>query len=327
MKRAIVLATVFVFCLVSIGVAFGADTISLNLGHTASTAHHYHTSSEKFAQLVNERTNGQVEINIFPASQLGSLPDMTESTMLGTQDMVLTAGPILGNMIPEFQALYMPYIFRDYDHINKFDNSEASAILGDKLKENGAVVLGWLENGYRVITNNRQAIEKPADMEGMKLRVGKAQMAIDTFKLLKVNPTPISISELYTALQLGTVDGQENPSGRVLNAKYYEVQKYLSITHHQHVFEPLIMNKDKFESMPANIQKVILETAAEVALMDRQAVSEKELSELEALKEKGMAVNEVDMPAFQAAMSSLYEKYASERGEEWQKLIDLIKKL
>lgn len=327
MKKFIALISVLVFCVILAGTAFGADTISLNLGHTASTAHHYHTSSEKFAQLVKERTDGKVEINIFPASQLGSLPDMTESTMLGTQDMVLTAGPILGNMIPEFQALYMPYIFRDYEHINKFDNSEASGILNDLLSENGAVILGWWENGYRVITNNRQPIEKPEDMEGMKLRVGKAQMAIDTFKLLKVNPTPISISELYTALQLGTVDGQENPTGRVLNAKYYEVQKYLSLTHHQHVFEPLIMNRDKFDSLPEDVQKVLLETAAEIAVMDRKSVADKEASEIEALREKGMLVNEVDVPAFQKAMSSLYDKYASDRGEAWKNLIQLIQQL
>nr|HPI99253.1 TRAP transporter substrate-binding protein DctP [Synergistales bacterium] len=136
MKRGIVLLTVFALCIVFGGVASGAE-ISLNLGHTSSTSHHYHTSSEKFAELVKERTNGKVEINIFPASQLGSLPDMTESTMLGTQDLVLTAGPILGNTIPEFQALYMPYIFRDYDHIGKFEKSEAARILGAKLEDRG----------------------------------------------------------------------------------------------------------------------------------------------------------------------------------------------
>lgn len=327
MRKLFIFALIVVFSVLSAGIAFGADTISLNLGHTSSTAHHYHTSSEKFAELVNERTDGRVKINIFPASQLGSLPDMTESTMLGTQDMVLTAGPILGNVIQEFQALYMPYIFKDYEQINRFDDSEASDILSEKLEEHGAVLLGWWENGYRVITNSLRPIEKPEDMAGMKLRIGKAQMAIDTFQMLKVNPTPIAISELYTALQLGTVDGQENPTGRVLNAKYYEVQDYLSLTRHQHVFEPLIMNRDRFESLPEDIQKVLLETGKEVALMDRKAVAEKEASEIEALKDKGMQVNEVDVPAFQEAMKPLYDKYASERGDDWKNLVKLIQEL
>ena len=327
MKRAIVILTVLAFCLVSAGAAIAADKVSLNLGHTGSTSHHYHTASEKFVQLVKERTNGEVEINIFPASQLGSIADMTESVLLGTQDIVLTAGPILGNMIPEFQALYMPYIFRDYDHIARFEKSEAATILGDKLRDNGGVMLGWWENGFRVLTNSKKPIVKPEDMAGMKIRVGKAQIAVDTFKVLKVNPTPIAISELYTALQLGTVDGQENPTGRILSAKYYEVQKYLSISHHQHAFETLVMNRDKFDSLSAENQKILLETAAEVALSDRQAVADEEESQIEALREKGMSVNEVDMAAFQEAMSSLYDKYNAERGEEWKKLVELIQSL
>jgi len=326
MRKAVLLLVAAALVAVS-GAAFAVDPVSLNVGHTASTAHHYQKSLEEFAKLVTERTDGAVKINIFPASQLGSLPEMTESTMLGTQDMVLTAGPILGNEIVEFQALYMPYIFEGYDHINRFDGSEAGRILGGKLEDKGAVLLGWWENGFRIITNSKRPIVKPEDMEGMKIRVGKSQMAIDTFEILGVNPTPIAISELYTAMQLGTVDGQENPTGRALSGKYYEVQDYLSVTHHQHVFEPLIMNKAKFDSLPENVQKVLLEAAAEVALQDRKAVADQEADELKQLEELGMKVNEVDLPAFRKAMQPLYEKYAEERGEEWRKLVEMIRNL
>jgi len=323
--RKAVFALVAIAIVMGAGVAFGADTVTLNLGHTGSTTHHYHTSAEKFAKLVKERTGGAVEIVIFPASQLGSHPEMTEATMLGTQDMVLTAVPILGNEIKEFEVLYMPYIFEGYDHINRFDGSEVARILAEKLEEKGAVLLGWWENGFRVITNNKRPIVKPEDVAGLKIRVGESRAAVDAFKLLGANPTPIAIDELYTALQLGTVDGQENPTSRVLESKYYEVQKFLSVTHHQHVLEPLIINKAKFESLPTDIQKALRDTGAEVALEDREFVISKEEAELTRLEELGMTINrEVDRAAFKKALSPLYDKYAEERGEEWRKLVEMI---
>ncbi|HOO88201.1 MAG TPA: TRAP transporter substrate-binding protein [Synergistales bacterium] len=306
--------------------AFPAE-YEINLGHTASISHHYHTSSELFAKLVAEKTGGKVNIVIFPAGQLGSLPDMTESVRLGTQDIVLTADPILGNTIGEFEALYLPYIFRDYDHVEKFEESNAAKMLEDILRENGMVLLGWWENGFRVITNNKRPIKHPDDMAGLKLRIGESKMAIDTFVLLQANPTPIAMSELFAALQLGTVDGQENPTGRILSARYYEVQKYLSVTRHQHVFEPLVMNLDKFKTLPAEFQQALLDAGKEVAKADRKAVADTEADELAQLEQKGMLVNEVDVPAFQKALSPMYEQYMKERGEKWSEIVKMIQGL
>ncbi|HPR90577.1 MAG TPA: TRAP transporter substrate-binding protein [Synergistaceae bacterium] len=306
--------------------AFPAE-YEINLGHTASISHHYHTSSELFAKLVAEKTGGKVNIVIFPAGQLGSLPDMTESVRLGTQDIVLTADPIIGNTIGEFEALYLPYIFRDYDHVEKFEESNAAKMLEDILRENGMVLLGWWENGFRVITNNKRPIKHPDDMAGLKLRIGESKMAIDTFVLLQANPTPIAMSELFAALQLGTVDGQENPTGRILSARYYEVQKYLSVTRHQHVFEPLVMNLDKFKTLPAEFQQALLDAGKEVAKADRKAVADTEADELAQLEQKGMLVNEVDVPAFQKALSPMYEQYMKERGEKWSEIVKMIQGL
>lgn len=306
--------------------AFPAE-YEINLGHTASISHHYHTSSELFAKLVAEKTGGKVNIVIFPAGQLGSLPDMTESVRLGTQDIVLTADPIIGNTIGEFEALYLPYIFRDYDHVEKFEESNAAKMLEDILRENGMVLLGWWENGFRVITNNKRPIKHPDDMAGLKLRIGESKMAIDTFVLLQANPTPIAMSELFAALQLGTVDGQENPTGRILSARYYEVQKFLSVTRHQHVFEPLVMNLDKFKTLPAEFQQALLDAGKEVAKADRKAVADTEADELAQLEQKGMLVNEVDVPAFQKALSPMYEQYMKERGEKWSEIVKMIQGL
>jgi len=322
--------TVFLF-LLFVAAVLPAPALSaeyeINLGRTASIHHHYHTSSELFAKLVAEKTGGKVNIVIFPAGQLGSLPDMTESVRLGTQDIVLTADPIIGNTIMEFEALYLPYIFRDYEHVGRFEGSEAAKILEDLLLENGMILLGWWENGFRVITNNKRPIRHPDDMAGLKLRIGESKMAIDTFVLLKANPTPIAMSELFAALQLGTVDGQENPTGRILSARYYEVQKYLSVTRHQHVFEPLVMNLAKFKSLPPEFQQVLLDAGREVAKVDRKAVADTEADELAQLEQKGMLINEVDVAAFQKSLSPMYDQYMKERGERWGTIVKMIQEL
>lgn len=149
-------------------------------------------------------------------------------------------------------------------------------------------------------------------------------MGSRTFRLLGAEPTPIAMGELYTALQLGTVDGQENPTSHALNSKLYEVQKYLSITHHQHVFSPLIMNKAKFDSLPTDIQKVLRETAQEVARSDLELVRNSESREIEELKAKGMIVNQANRKAFQQALEPLYEEYAQKNGQEWRDLVAAI---
>ncbi len=308
------------------GAALAAE-FEINLGHTASISHHYHISSELFAKLVAEKTGGKVNVVIFPAGQLGSLPDMTESVHLGTQDIVLTADPVVGNIVGEFEALYLPYIFRDYDHVEKFEGSGAAKMLEDMLREKNMVLLGWWENGFRLITNNKRPIKLPEDMAGLKLRVGESKMAIDTFVLLKANPTPIAMSELFAALQLGTVDGQENPTGRILSGRYYEVQKYLSLTRHQHVFEPLVMNLQKFQSLPADFQQALMDAGKEVAKVDRKAVAETEADELAQLEKKGMLINAVDVPAFQKSLSPMYDQYMKDRGEKWSQIVKMIQSL
>ena len=181
---------------------------------------------------------------------------------------------------------------------------------------------GWA-NGFRLVTSNK-AIESPADMEGLKMRIGSAKLISDLLTTLGSNPTPISMSETYTALQTGTVDGQENPTTNILRNKLYEVQDYLAITRHQYVTQPLVMNKAKFEAMPVEFQQIMLDAGREVAAMDVIMVEEAEAGQLEELKDQGMTITEPDTSEFRTALQPLYDAYIDEFGSEFSNLLDLM---
>ncbi len=211
----------------------------IRLGHTGAANHHFQTISEQFAEIVSERTDGEITIEVYPSDQLGSQTQLVEGTLLGTNDMVLTSDAVLSNFVPDVGIINLPFIFRDADHVRTALDGEVGQDLSALVEKQGAVVVGWWENGFRHITNSRNPIETPDDIEGMKLRVPEGPVFISTFEALGANPTPISFGELYSALQLGVVDGQENPPAHILTQKFYEVQDYVSRTGHIYLSSPV----------------------------------------------------------------------------------------
>ncbi|MBN2828416.1 MAG: TRAP transporter substrate-binding protein, partial [Tissierellales bacterium] len=300
------------------------EVIEMNLGHSGPLTHHYHISAEKFVEIVAEKTNGAIKINIFPADQLGAGPEELESVMLGTQDLVITPDAFIASHDPMFNVMGMPYQITSYEQVEKFMESEVARKLEDRAKEKNIVILGWLANGFRLVTTNK-AIETPEDMKGLKLRIGSAKLIADLLTTLGANPTPISMSETYTALQTKTVDGQENPTTNILQNKLFEVQSHLAITRHQYVAQPLVINKDKFDSLSPEFQQILLEAGKEVAKMDVKMVQDSEADQLKELEAAGMTITYPDQTAFREVLEPLYESYASQYGAEWAELIDLMK--
>lgn len=302
------------------------EIVEFSLGHSGSLDHHYQKSAEKFAEIVSEKTNGAIKINIFPADQLGAGPDELESVITGTQDMVITPDAFIANHEPLFNVLGMPYQITTYEQVKSLPGSEVALALEEKAKDSGIVILGWLANGFRLVTTNNP-INTPEDMKGLKMRIGSAKLISDLLTTLGANPTPISMSETYTALQTGTVDGQENPTTNILGNKLYEVQDYLAITRHQYVTQPLVMNKAKFDSLSPEFQQILLEAGKEIAEMDVEIVENEEASQLKELEAAGMTITEPDTAAFKTALEPLYADYAAQYGSEWQELINLMAKL
>jgi tripartite ATP-independent transporter DctP family solute receptor len=281
----------------------------IKLGHTGAPNHHYQTICTQFADLVKERTNGGVEISVFPADQLGNQLESVEGTMLGTHDMVLTSDTVLSNWVPDMGILNLPFIFKTNADVRTILDGPIGEKMAKKLEPHGAVVIGWWDNGMRHITNSKRPINAPDDLKGIKIRVPEGEVFVETFKALGAGPTVISFGELYSALQLGTVDGQENPPAHILTQKFYEVQKYVSRTGHIHLSSPLIMNKALLDGMPKEYADVVVKTAMELGPVHTQMVEELEKEQWKSVAEHGMAINDVDKTPFQEKVRPVIEKF------------------
>ncbi|CAK7020104.1 MAG: 2,3-diketo-L-gulonate-binding periplasmic protein YiaO [Desulfovibrio sp.] len=320
MRKGFLPALFALAALVMIPTAASAAKVTLKLGHTGAPNHHYHLTSEKFAEAVKAKSNGEIEIKIFPSDQLGTQRQLIEGTQLGTVDMVLTSDSALSAFVDSFGVLNLPFLFDDINHVAKAMDGPAGEMFTADAAKKGMVILGYWENGFRHISNSKRPINKPSDLNGLKLRTPQAFVTIESFRAMGAMPTPMSFGEIYSALQLGTVDGQENPIAHILTQKWYEVQKYFSLTGHQHNVEPLVMSKMTFDGLKPEYQKILLECAKEHAAVSRKMVTDDEEKQLEQLS-KLIAVNKVeDMQPFRELVKPVYAKFA----EKYAKYIDAV---
>lgn len=286
-----------------------AETIQLKLGHTGAPSHHYQTISLQFADLVKERTDGNIEIQVFPADQLGKQLEAVEGTMIGTQDIFLVSDTVLSNWVPDMGILNLPFLFSSLDDVHEVLEGPVGDKLEAKMDGTGAEVIGWWMGGLRHVTNNEQPITKPEDLAGVKIRVPEGEVFVETFKAMGANPVVISFGELYSALQLGTADAQENPPAHILTKKFYEVQAYTSRTGHIYLGSPLIMNKAKLEAIPEEYRKILLDTAQEMAGVHLKMVNDLENEQWAELAKLGNKINDVDTAPFKAALTPVIEQF------------------
>ncbi|MBT8154195.1 TRAP transporter substrate-binding protein [Epibacterium ulvae] len=286
-----------------------AETIQLRLGHTGAPTHHYQTISQMFADTVKERTGGAVEIQVFPADQLGKQLEAVEGTMLGTQDIFLVSDTVLSNWIPDMGILNLPFLFSSLDDVHEVLEGPVGDKLEAKMEGSGALVIGWWMGGLRNITNNVKPIEQPSDLDGVKIRVPEGEVFVETFKAMGANPVVISFGELYSALQLGTADAQENPPAHILTKKFYEVQAYTTKSAHIYLGSPLIMNEAKLMSIPEEHRKVLLDTATEMAAVHLKMVNDLEDGQWAELAELGNQINDVDTTPFKEATAPVIDMF------------------
>jgi tripartite ATP-independent transporter DctP family solute receptor len=225
-----------------------AETV-LKLGYTATNDSHYGAAANVFGEELAKRTNGRYKVQQFPSSALGGEREMIEAVQLGTQDMVITSTGPVGNFIPATRIFDIPFLFRDYAHARKVLDGPIGQEVLKKFPAKGFVGVVWLENGFRHMTNSRHPINVPADVKGLKIRTMENKVHMEAFKTMGALPTPMAMNELFTALQQGTVDGQENPVPVILSNKLYTVQDNVSLT--GHVYSPalLLMSSDAWNKL------------------------------------------------------------------------------
>ncbi len=321
MLRKIGLSIVSLFVCTSLATA--AD-FTLKLGHIADAKNPYGQGADKFAELVKEKTGGAVEIKVFPSSQLGNQRDLIEGLTFGTVDMTLTSTAVFGNFVPEMGVLDLPFIFRDVPHAYTVMDTVGMDVA--KLAEpKGIKTLAIMENGVRHMTNNRNPIKEPADMKGLKIRVMEQPVYIEMMKALGASPTPMAFSELYTALQKGVIDGQENPLAHIYTSRFFEVQKYISLTGHTYSGEPVLISMSVWNKLPEQHQKAIQEAATEARDWQRELCRKLEGDYIKMITDSGKStINDgVNIQAFADATRSTWKTFA-DKVKGSQEIIDRI---
>ena len=300
----------------------------LKLGHGQAVSTPLHLACTKLAELVKERSQGRLEIQVFPSSQLGTTTEMAEAIRLGTIDFYGAGNGFIEGMAPLTGIINVPGVFRDSAHAQKAVFGLLHTDVYEKsLLPLGLRPIGYVTNEFRHVTNNKRPIKTLADLKGLKLRVAPSKIMAETVQALGASPVPIDWSELFSALQQGVVDGQENPFIQVYSAKFYEVQKHLALTFHNWDAYILIVNEKTFQGLDRDLQQIVLQAArdgSEVAWAD----SAKQTGELLGkLKGFGMNVTEVDPKEVREAVKSVWETWSGRVGPQGKALIQRVAEL
>jgi tripartite ATP-independent transporter DctP family solute receptor len=313
MKRFVICAVAILA--IAITVPAFAKTV-LKLGHIAEVSHPYAKGADHFAKLVAEKSGGDMEVQVFPSSQLGSQKDMTEGLIYGTIDMVLTGTADLGQFQPKMSLFDLPFLFKDRAHAYKALDTVGME-LGKELEPRGLKLLGYMENGIRHLTNNVREVKTPADMEGLKIRVMSNKIYIETIKALGGSPTPMAFGELYSAMQQGTVDGQENPSAHIYTKRFFEVQDYASLTAHAYAPEPVLISMITWNRLSDAQKAIIQEAATEAVAWQRDLSTQQDNEYWDKIKATGkIKVTEVDRTPFMEATMPVWKQFADMVGQD-----------
>lgn len=290
-----------------------ASAREIKLGHVAAPGSLFDKTCTEFAKRANAKlakVPGDWKVVVYGSSQLGKDAEMIKKLKLGTIDLALPS-TVMSSQVPEFGLFEMPYLVKSRAHMAKIREKIVDPKLIPLAAKDGLHILGVWENGFRQITNNVRPINKPEDLKGIKLRTPKGTWRVKMFKAYGANPTPLAFSEVFVALKTGAMDGQENPYAQIYPARFYEVQKYLSITNH--VYTPAYLTAGRsLAGMPEAVQKILKDTAVEMQPVALQYGAELDKSLLAKLKEKGMKVNTADTAAFIKASKPIYEEFAKE---------------
>ncbi len=273
-------------------VAPAGAQVKLRFAHTLTPQNSLHLMGEEFARRVAAKTQNGVQVQVFPAGQLGNDPQLIDGVRFGTIDMIMAGNPFFTSLIPELNIFDLPFLFRDYDHAYKVLDGPVGADLLRLLEKHDMKPIGILELGFRNLTNSKRPVRVPEDLKGLRIRTTPNPAHIQAFRLLGANPVPMPITEVYLALSTGTVDGQENPTAQIEEQKFYEVQKYLSLTYHAYTSSIAVMNLKKFQALKPEHQKALQEAMQEARDWGRRLNRELDGKALAKMKAAGMQVEE-----------------------------------
>ncbi len=294
--------------------------IVLKLGHGIQNSHPAHLAAEQFAKEVNEKSGGAIEIQVYPNRQLGEEREMVEGLQLGTTDFVITSTGPLVNFVPEIGVVDLPFLFTSSEHAYKVLDGEIGDGILAKFEPKGIVGLSFMENGWRSISANKK-IQTPSDLSGMKVRTMENKVHMASFQALGASPVPMVWGEVYTSLQQGVIDGQENPPVILATNALWEVQDFYALTKHFYTPQMFLMSKSTADKLSDAQMAIIREAAKNATDFQRARMAELDSEYIKTLRDNGMDVYEVDRALFQDATKAVYNQYSSQFGAD---LIDKI---
>lgn len=300
------------------GTALAAAKYVIKLGHGAEPTEPTHKAAQRMAEKVGQATQGEVEIQIFPSSQLGSERDMLESCKMNAVQIIYSSPGSVGIFQPEVEIFNGPFLWKDWEEAKRVMRGSFGQKIHEKMRQqNGMRVLdpNWYW-GWRHLTTRNTAVKKPADMKGLKVRAPNIPIFMEMVKAMGASPTPINFAEVYTALQSGVVDGQENPIPTIWAKKFFEVQKYMMLTGHMLQSNYVVVNEGFFRTLPEKFQKILQEETLAAGEYVSRAQQEEEGKLLANIKAAGVTViEEVDREAFRKATEGVYAKFEGKWGK------------
>lgn len=327
MKNIVILFLIVMLNFWGVGCATGAETTyRIKLGQTVSEKDlNYIAVRDVFKPYVESMSNGSITIDLYPNNQLGAERQMIEGLTLGTIEMGVISPGIVAGFVPTWQVFDLPYLFKDRETAYRaLDGALGDRLKADALKK-GIRCLVFPENGVRQVTNNRNPINTPDDLKGLKIRVMENPVHIATFKALGANPTPMSFGELYTALHQKTVDGQDNPATVTYSSKFYEVQKYLSLIGHIYAPSSMLISEVYFRKLPKDLQQILIEGAERYKVAERLSCSNNEGKLIVMMENEGLVVNTIDpenLKIFMEKTRSVHEQFKDKIGADIVELAD-----
>lgn len=313
MKKALGLLLVLALALGLFSTQGFAEAEYVIRGATSNVESHPHyLGLAKFSELLDEKSGGRIKLETFHSGTLGSERDIVEGMQLNTVQVgAITSAPLSG-FTDSFLIFDLPFLFSSVGAARAVCDSEIGVNILNSLEPAGLKGLAFMENGMRNVTNNVRPINTPEDLKGIKIRTMENPMHMAAFSEMEADPTPMAFGELFTALQQGTIDAEENPFTVIYSSKFFEVQKYLTITNHLYSPTALLMSLDFYETLPEELKAVVTEAAVEAAAYERQMCDEQEARLLDELVAEGMLVNMPDTEPFITATKGVYDSYVGE---------------
>lgn len=296
-------------CLIATPAALAQTEIKF--GHVGEPGSLFAASAEEFAKRANAKLGSKAKVVVYGSSQLGGDKELVQKLKLGTVDMALPS-TVMTSEADLFGVFEMPYLVKDRKHMGRIEKEVFWPTIAPTVEKKGLMVVAVWENGYRHITNSKRPINTPEDLKGIKLRVPEGKWRVKMFQAYGANPSPMKFSEVFTALQTGVMDGQENPFTQITSAKFQEVQKFISLTGHVYTPAYVTVGAKKWGALPADVRKILEDTAKETQAWVYETAEKGDKELLDKILAAGVKSNVPNKDAFVAASKPVYEEFAKE---------------